>query len=349
VTYVLVYFLLLLAVGLAGDDRTRQRGLYRLSIIALFIYVAFRYEVGCDWNGYLIIYDAQSLGTYESAFSQRESLFAAANVFLHQLGLDYPYINVMSSAVYFAGFHMLARRQPNPLSMLALSFPLLVLHLAMSAIRQATAVGILCVAFNAFNDRRPVLFAGLVLLAGVGFHTSALVFLSLTPFVIGELSRRNIAIGMLVGLPGLYYLASGEQFTVYYDRYVGTGTDAFGAPFRTAFLTMTGALFLLAMKDRWRRYYPADFKLTWMSAMIMLVLFPLAFVSSVIADRIAYYLMPVQIVILARFSRLNKGVLPPFVLSMPFVASGIVLIGWTALSALFAGCYVPYTSWLVVR
>jgi hypothetical protein len=83
--------------------------------------------------------------------------------------------------------------------------------------------------------------------------------------------------------------------------------------------------------------------------MIMLVLLPLVFVSSVIADRIAYYLMPVQIVILARFSRLNKGVLPPFVLSMPFVASGIVLIGWTALSALFAGCYVPYTSWLVVR
>lgn len=348
-TYVLVYLLLLLAVGLAGDDRARQRGLYGLSITLLFIYVAFRYEVGCDWTGYLNIYDVQTRGTYENAFRQRESLFVAANVFLHRVGLEYPYINVIASAVYFAGFHMLARRQPNPMSMLALSFPLLVLHLAMSAIRQAMAVGILCVAFNAFNDRRPVLYVGLVVLAGVGFHSSALIFLALTPFVVGELSRRNIALGALVALPGLYLVASGEQFTVYYDRYVGTSRDAVGAPFRTGFLTMVGALFLLTMKDRWRRFCPGDFKLAWMSAMIMLTLFPLAFVSSIIADRIAYYLMPVQIMILARFAYLNKGVFSPLVLSMPFIASGIVLVGWTALSAHFEVCYVPYTTWLFVR
>ena len=149
-----------------------------------------------------------------------------------------------------------------------------------------------------------------------------------------------------MALPGLYVLASGEQFTVYYDRYIGSGIDAVGAPFRTGFLTLTGALFFLMLKDRWHRFCPVDYKLVWTASMIMLTLFPLAFVASVIADRVAYYLMPLQIMILARFAYLGRGRFSPLVLALPFVASGVVLVGWILLSGHFARCYAPYTFWL---
>lgn len=346
-TYAAVYLLLLLAAGISSGDPARRRAFYVLAIIVLVIFVGFRHQVGCDWFGYLNIYEIQRTRSIETVFQQREPLFALINRLLHAYEIDYPYINVIASLVFFAGFHLLARRQPDPLGTLILSFPLLIMHIVMSGIRQAMAIGILCVAFNAFNDRRPLLYVGLVMLAG-GFHTSALIFLSLAPFVMGELSRRNLALGAAVGLPGLYYLASGEQFTIYYDRYVDTGNDAAGAPIRTGFLTMTGMLFLLVMKNRWRRLYPVDYKLNWVSATIMLALFPLVFVSSVIADRVAYYLMPAQIVILARFPFVNRGVFSPLILSLPFVAGGIVLFGWMALSAHFAQCYVPYSSWLLI-
>ncbi len=345
-TYAAVYLLLLLAAGISGRNPALRRRFYFLAIIVLGVFVGFRYEVGCDWYGYLNIYEVQRTRAIETVFQQREPLFGLANQLLHAFEIDYPYINLIASLVFFVGFNQLARRQPDPLGTLILSFPLLIMHIVMSGIRQAMAIGILCVAFNAFNDRRPLLYAGLVVLAG-GFHTSALIFLSLAPFVIGKLTRRNIALGAAVGLPGLYFLASGEQFTIYYDRYVDTGLEAGGAPIRTGFLTMTGVLFHLVMKHRWRHLYPTDFKLIWVSATLMLALFPLVFLSSVIADRVAYYLMPAQIVILARFPYVNRGVFSPLILSLPFVAGGIVLFGWMALSAHFANCYVPYTSWLL--
>ncbi|MGI3031034.1 hypothetical protein, partial [Vibrio cholerae] len=86
-----------------------------------------------------------------------------------------------------------------------------------------------------------------------GFHTSALAFLALAPFVIGDFSPLNLLIGSAVAAPGLYHLASREEFTLYFDRYVGAGVDAAGAPFRGASLTLVGLLFFLAMKHRWRR------------------------------------------------------------------------------------------------
>lgn len=346
--YVAIYLLMLLAAGMAGQSPARRRAMYGFLVVFLFLFVAFRYEVGCDWPGYFSIYQGAGLRDFESLFQLREPLFMVANGLLHSFGLDYPYINVISSLVFFVGFHLFARRQPDPLGMLILCFPLLILHLVMSGIRQAMAIGIICVALNAFNDRRPLLYAGLVVLAA-GFHTSALIFLAMTPLVVGEFSRRNVAAAAVVALPGLFFVASGEQFTIYYDRYVGSSLDAVGAPFRTSFLTLTGLLFVLLMKRRWQRLFPVDFKLAWISAMIMLPLFPLAFVSSVIADRVAYYLMPAQIMILARFAYVNRGMFSPVILYMPFIASGAVLVGWIALSGHYEQCYVPYQWWPLVQ
>ena len=41
---------------------------------------------------------------------------------------------------------------------LAVAFPILVINMPMSTIRQAAAIGIMCFAYNAFNDRRSILF-----------------------------------------------------------------------------------------------------------------------------------------------------------------------------------------------
>lgn len=345
VIYLGLYGAMLIAGITTAGNTDARRKTYGVLLAALYLFVAFRYQVGCDWTGYLNIYDINWYTTLPEALSQREPLFVAANVMLHRFELDYPYINLIAAAVYFFGFHRLARRQPDRLGFLILSFPILVINLAMSAIRQAMAVGVLCLAFNAFVDRRPVRFVGLVFLAAM-LHTSALIFLALTPLVFGRLSRTSILIGSAVALPGAYFLATGEDLSIFYQRYAGAGTDAAGAPFRTAMLALTGVLYFGLMQSRWRQHSPNDYKLVTIGAAMMVPTFLIAFFSSVIGDRFGYYILPIQLMILARVPMLLRGAFSPAVLGMPYLAIGLALAVWTVVSSLFTLCYLPYRSWL---
>ena len=72
------------------------------------------------------------------------------------MGLPLPSFAIsLSSAIFFLGVHVLARRQPDPLGFLVLLFPILIINMPMSGIRQGAAIGLLCIAFVAFIDRRP--------------------------------------------------------------------------------------------------------------------------------------------------------------------------------------------------
>ena len=235
--YLFVYFLLLLFGSISRRNVSFRRALYYFCLIGLFLFVGFRYDVGCDWSGYLNIFE---LARHETRGS--EVAFWYVNKLLHYFELEYPYINIVAAFVFFLGLHALAKRQPDPLSVLILAFPILILELAMSGIRQAIAVGFLCFAYNAFVDSRLLGFILFVMVA-TSFHSSAMVFLLLAPFMRGELSVRRVALGGLLALPGLYFFLTSATFETYSQRYIGTASDAAGAPLRSGLLALTGDSF----------------------------------------------------------------------------------------------------------
>lgn len=344
-TYMAVYAGLLFGGACTRGEEQLRRLLYGLFLLLLIVFAAFRYKVGCDWGGYLVIYDAAWGETLANVFTGREPLFAAANILLNQYEFDYPYINLIAAVVYFFGFHRLALRQPDRLGFLILSYPILILNMTMSGIRQAMAIGVLCLAFNAFVDRRLLFYVGFVSIAS-GFHASALIFLGLAPFVFGRLSPANIALASLIALPGFYAVASSQGFNVFYGRYVGNGADALGAPFRAGLLALTGLVYFAVLRGRWRLRCPRDYELVTIGAAAMLPVILLVPVSSVIADRFGYYLVPIQLIILARAPLLLRPVASPLLRSAPYLALGATLAVWVMASSLFHLCYVPYRSWL---
>jgi hypothetical protein len=298
--------------------------------------------VGCDWSGYLNIFELQRYATLEDALNKSEPAFWAVNDFLHAYSLEYPYINVFAAAVFFVGLHALARRQPDRLGFLILSFPVLILNLAMSATRQAIAVGLMCWAFNAFMDRRLLRYVFFIILAA-SFHSSALSFLMLVPFIHGRLSAQRIALAGVLLMPGAYFLLSSEIFQTYSSRYVGAGADAAGAPFRTGLLALTGSIHLLFLNKKWKLYFPGDPKLVTILSWLMLIVFPLAFLSPIIGDRFGFYLNPAQLIVLVHVACLYRGLY--LVSLLPYALGGLVLTVWTQYSDLFALCYLPYKVW----
>jgi len=341
ITYYAVYTGLLLAAFLGRSGRKLRAGLYWVVLFGLLMFSALRFEVGCDWVGYLINFWSVEGRNYEFDLTSQNPGYWELIALLHDYGLSYQWLNIATSAIFFLGLHALARRQPNPLTFLVLTFPILIINMPMSAIKQAAAIGFLCFAYVAFIDRRLVFYVGWILL-GAAFHSSVLIFLLFIPFVRGEFNRRSLLLGLLLAAPGAYALLQTEGAEIAASRYIDSGLDAAGAAFRLGILTLSGAFFLWALAPAWRRQFPADYKLVWISSWMMVGFFSLFFVSSVIGDRFGYYLIPIQAMIFARIPYLHLGDSRKFYAFVPYAALTLVFVVWTQISWIFDVCYTPY-------
>lgn len=332
-------------VGLLWLRVSRIQGLYYPLFIGLFFFSAFRFEVGCDWGGYLNQFQVFSPTPSSEILGQSDPLWVALFVFQRWLELPYPWINVFSSVLFFAGIHVLARRQPDPFSFLLLLFPILIVNMPMSGIRQASAIGLMCMAFVAFVDQKPARFVGFVLLAAA-LHTSAILFLFLAPLVPGEYTRSRLLLAALLAIPGAIALSATEAATVAIERYVNTGLDAAGAWYRAGLLAVTAAFTLAYALRPWRETRARDYKLMVIAALLMVV--PIAIVpfSSVVADRLGYYLIPLQTVIYVRLPYLHFKANSQWLTAAPYLGLLLVFGVWTSRSMLFRQCYVPYQSWM---
>ena len=345
----MVYFgltnvLFLLRYALASAQRARRQ-IYYIVLWTLFLFSAFRFQVGCDWSGYYYQYLGAANTEWSLITESRELIWWAILGGSQAMGLPYPVANIVSSAVFFIGVHVLARRQPDPLGFLVLLFPILIINMPMSGIRQGAAIGLVCIAFAAFIDRRPIWFALWVLLAA-GFHASALVFLLLLPVATGRYTKFRLIMAALLAIPCAILLASGESAEVASSRYIGTGVEAFGAIFRVGILGLSALYFFLFVRKKWMRNFPQDYSIVSIGAIGMALTFLLIPVSSVIGDRFGYYLIPIQTMIFARIPYLPFRFNHALHSALPYLMLLLVFGVWTQLSGLFQQCYIPYNSWI---
>jgi hypothetical protein len=348
VIYLAVYGTLIFGGALSSSDALLRRILFAVFAIFLFAFVAFRYEVGCDWSGYANHFEQTRYWDEADALLGTEPGYWLLLVQLHRAGLDYPYLNLFMAIPFFWGLVALAWRQPDPLAFLILSFPVLILNMPMSAMRQATAIGFVCLALVAFQDRKLVRYTAMII-AGALFHTSAIVFLALAPFVRLTLTQATAVMAAVLVLPGMFFMF-GEAAGFYADRYIGTNIDAAGAPYRVAMLALVGAYFLLVLRHDFRERFPLDYQLVLIGVSIMLGTLAILPLSSVMSDRFGYYVTPIQLMILARLPYLMRpGTQEQLMGIVPYVGLGVVLVVWTTNSSLVQQCYLPYQTWLSWR
>jgi len=345
VIYFLIFlFLIFLRYSLGGHTRLREQ-LYMPLLILLFVFSAFRFEVGCDWFGYLNQYNVYAQLTFFEGLGVHEPLWVALFSIQHFLDLPYPWINVFSSAVFFYGVHVLARRQPDAFAFLILIFPILIINMPMTAMRQAAGIGIICMAFAAFIDRSTFRFVVLTIVAAM-FHSSAIILLLIAPMVAGKYSKSRLFLSVILAIPGGLILLSTQAAESASGQYIGSGVDSAGALFRVGLLALSGLFFFLFLKKKWESAFPKDYKLVVLGALMMIAMLFLVPVSSVISDRLGYYLIPIQAMIFARIPFLpiqrNRAVYA----ALPYLGLMAVFLVWTSISWHFQLCYLPYKTWI---
>ena len=346
--YISIFLVLIFLRYAVGPNHLDAMPVYFATLAFLFLFAAFRFEVGCDWGTYrmLHLYTQQSIDDiWVRALT--EPFYILLSKSLHYFNLQFYWLNIITTSIFFLGVHKLARRSADPLGFLILLFPILIINMPMSAVKQGAAVGMVCFSFVYFMDKKLIQYILCIILAA-GFHLSALIFLALIPFIGGPLTLKRFFLGSLISLPiiGLIGLSSYADLAI--SRYVeSSSSEAAGAAFRIGILIGGMAIFLIFFKNRWKKLYPSQYSLMILSALMTIVLAMILPFSSVLADRFGYYLIPVLTLFFVSIPYLKNTQSKAFWISLPYLGLILIFITWTSLSSHFQHCYQPYKSWLI--
>lgn len=346
--YIYLTFFLFLSRYFIGRFKLNLDIFYYLIFFTLFIFVSFRYEVGCDWATYEGLFYNTDQYEWFNIFDHRDPFFWLINGLLNKLNFSFLALNIVLSGIFFLGIHKLAKFQPDPLGFLILIFPILIVNMPMSGIRQSAAIGLICIAFIHFIEHRPIKFSTWVLIAS-GFHLSAIVFMALIPFSSGRYNNTRLAISIIMILPSLIFIYFSEGASIAIKTYVGAEVEAYGAAFRVSILTLSAIYFFLCVKEKWKKTYYLDYSLVSLGSIGMVLLFLIVPFSSVISDRFGYYLIPIQAMIFARLPFLPFKKNHYIHVILPYLGMFIVFCVWALTSWHFQKCYMPYDNWLFVR
>lgn len=345
--YVAIFGVLLVINYLSSRSSKTRYLLYQIIIFLLFLFSAFRFEVGCDWPGYLDQFmNPMQFMQSNKLTTNNEFLWYLIINLLREYDISYPWLNVISSVFFFIGIHVLARRQLDPLGFLIVLYPVLIINMPMSGIRQGAAIGMICIALTGFMDKRLLRFLVFTGIA-MAMHSSAIIFLMLVPFIYGDITKTRIFSAGLLAIPGAVAIINSSAATRAMTRYMSSDIESAGAIFRVAFLSISGVFFLWLLRSKWRISPSKDYKLVVFGSAAMVSLIAMVPLSTVISDRIGYYFIPFQGIIFSRVPYLKLGNARTYYQFGIYGGLAALLLYWTQMSAIFAQCYIPYQSWIL--
>ena len=300
--------------------------------------IGFRYEVGADWPTYKFLFSYAGYADLGRALKIGDPGYQFLNWSVQRIGGEIWAVNLICGMIFAWGLYRFARTQPDPWLAFVVAVPYLIVVVAMGYTRQAVAIGILMAGLAAIARGGSVLRFALYVAAAALFHKTAVVVL---PLVILA-GRRNQLLNLIGGAAAFYLLYDiflAESVEGFVRNYVESEYSSQGAMVRVAMIILPATLFLLrqdrfAFGDNERRIW-RNFSLAAFALLALLFAMP----SSTAVDRIALYILPLQIAVMSR-------------LNLAYVSHNlgrVVVIGYAALVlfvwlnfAVHAAGWVPY-------
>lgn len=261
----------------------------------LALLIGLRFEVGGDWFRYLEYLVTARTSTFFEVLQGKDPGYQAVNWLSVRLGWGILGVNLIGGAIFSLGLAIFCRRLPRPWLALTVAMPYLIIVVGMGYSRQAIALGLLMLGLVDLSKGQVFRFAFWIVL-GATFHKSAVLML---PVAALSYSRRRLwtAAWIAVVTLGAYFLLLQESAESLYVSYVEAKIESEGAFVRLLMTSIPAAILLL-----WRRRFRFEGNEAslwrWLS-IFSLLLFAALMLSSASAaiDRVALYLLPIQLVV----------------------------------------------------
>jgi hypothetical protein len=208
-------------------------------------------------------------------------------------------VNLIGGAIFAVGLVVFCVNQPRPWLALAVAMPYLVIVVGMGYSRQAIALGLEMLGLLSLRNRSTLNFVLWTILAAA-FHKTAVLLLPIAALA-GSSNRYWTA--AWVGLTGmvLYYLLLAKDADTLVANYVGGAMQSDGAAVRLLMNAVPASILLI-----WgSRFSFADSEAPlwrWIAivSLSLLGLFLIMPSASTALDRMALYLLPLQLVVFSR-------------------------------------------------
>jgi hypothetical protein len=315
--------------------------LFAAAAVLTALMIGLRYEVGADWPTYVeILQEIGDADFLKGVFSQDPG-YGLINWLIARAGFDIWAVNLVCGACFTWGLVKLARRQPNPWLTILIGVPYLVIVVAMGYTRQAVAIGFLLALISELEGGSLLRLALYALLAAA-FHKSSVAVLPIIALTATR-GRLLTSLVILLALPILYYAFLQASVDVLTTNYVEAEYNSQGAAVRVAMNTPPALIFLL-FKRRFRLSPTAEklwrnFAYAGILALVMLIYSP----SSTAVDRLALYIIPLQLIVLSRlpWAFPDRGGENKLLIVAIIAYSGAIQFTWLTF-ATHAGYWVPY-------
>jgi hypothetical protein len=336
------------SASLSSARRIAGTTLLALGLL-LTLLIGLREQVGGDWFNYLP-YLERSIGLpLAEIFQEEEPGYGLLNWIGANWGGSVYLVNTICGLVFSIGLLLFCRAQPRPWLALTLAFPYLITVVAMGYSRQGVAIGLEMLALLALQRDRLLQFLAWIALAAT-FHRTVLVLLILPASTLSGSLRFSQLIRLLLlagAAYGLYSAVIAPDLDNYVQGYIEAEYQSQGALIRVALCLLPALLFL---PNRRRFQLTPDTQRIWTLLSLLAVaaaigLFTVA--SSTAVDRLALYLIPLQLFVGSRLPDTRLFGIPPATWNQLLIAfSFAVLIVWL----LFAGhssAWLPYRNLLL--
>ncbi len=285
-------------------DRTSIMWLFGMGLITLA--VGLRYQVGADWVPYRLMYSFARYADLGKMMQFGDPGYQLLNWTVQRAGLGLWMVNLVSAIIFSWGLSRFARLQSDPWLAVLVAVPYLIVVVAMGYTRQAVAIGVLMAGLAALLSGASIVrFLAYAAVATL-FHKTAVVAVPLVLFS-DERNRFLNVVGGLAGAYVLYDVFLAGSVDIFVRNYVQAEYSAQGAVVRVAMDVVPAILFFLFRKrlgfrpseDRlWRNFSIAAF-----GALLLLQFLP----SSTAVDRLALYIIPLQLAVLPRLGQILRA------------------------------------------
>lgn len=300
--------------------------------------VGLRFKVGADWETYRFLFSYARYADLDRLIQIGDPGYQLLNWGVQRIGGDIWVVNLACGAIFAYGLYRFARAQRDPWLAFVVAIPYLVVVVAMGYTRQAVAIGILMAGLAALQRGGSIVRFACYVAAAALFHKTVVVALPLVIFA----GQRGQLLNIIAGVAGtilLYDIFLSESVEGFVRNYVDTEYSSQGAAIRVA-MNLVPATAMFMFRNR-LQFDPVERK-TWtyfsLAAIAMAVaLFVLP--STTVVDRLALYLIPLQLAVLPRLAYLFKSRNAGRYLVV--IYSALVLFVWLNF-AVHAEYWLPY-------
>lgn len=339
--YILLFFIpMAMAFVMPSLSNIFSRFGFYLFGVFLVLFVGLRYEVGVDWDNYLIhLNDAINFPFYNN-LNGGDLGYAVFNWMAAKLGFGIWFVNLLSAVILFVCLFEFSAKLPNPWLVLTVSVPYLIVVFSMNYTRQSIGVAFLFVALLALEEKKIHRFL-LYIIIGSLFHKSAVMLLALALFI----KNRNILFVLfsvsLVGVLG-FFVVLAETADSLVNQYIVEEMSSSGATARVVLGAIPAAIFIFLRKrfdmsdERKRIIFLLSFASIFFVPMVVFTPYSTAI------DRVALYLIPLQLYVYSYLPELfGETILKNIVAFFISACYFFMLIFWMAFSQ-YAEYWIPY-------